>query len=203
MAAARLDLVSFGLAVAARRYGLGMAARLCELDAWAVVAAGLKLGRFEGTAAKWGLVGFELVGVVVHAEAVFKVETGGAVQSEAGVAPPCRCRHRKTTHRRLSQVRVAKGGECWSHAGLDGCGASVAAVRLAHVWAKAGAWVHLGGWLGSGRRIAYTRQRRRGRRGISPTCLLSVSRAHGRLLASSVAQLQLRQLCLHVSTGQR
>jgi len=87
--------------------------------------------------------------------------------------------------------------------GLDSCGASVAAVRLVRVWAKAGAWVHLGGQLGSGERIACTRQRRRGRRGDGPTCLLSVARAPGRLLASSVAQLWLQRLRLQVSTGKR
>ena len=178
------------------------AARLCVLEAW-VVAAGLKLGGFEWTAAKQCLVGFQLVAVVVQAEAVLEVEAGGVAQSEAGVALPRRRPHRKTGHHRLSRVRAAEGCGRWSHAGLDGCGASVAAVRLAHVWAKAGAWVHLGGRLGSGGRIACTRQRRRGRRGNGPTCLLSVGRAPGRLLASFVAQFRLRRLHLHVSTGKR
>ena len=115
-AAARLDLVGFGLAVVARCYGLAMGGRLksdsfdqavavglckvimaailcklvmvvvlsltvleqavavrhCELvmvarlhglEAWAAVAAELKLGRW--IVARLGLVGFELVGVVV------------------------------------------------------------------------------------------------------------------------------------------
>jgi len=115
-AAARLDLVGFGLAVVARRYGLAMggrlksdgfdqavAAGLCEvmmtvilcelvmvavlsltvleqaaaarrcklvmvarlrgLEAWAAAAAELKLGRWM--AARLGLVGFELAGVVM------------------------------------------------------------------------------------------------------------------------------------------
>ena len=190
-------MVGFGLAVAARRYGLGMAARLCELDARAVAAAGLKLGGFEWTAAKQGLVGFELVGVVVHAEAVFEVETGGAVQSKAGVAP-CR-RRRKTTHRRLSRVRVAKGDECWSHAGLDGCGASVAAVRLVWAWVRTPAWALLQGQSESVGHIAYKGLRRWGRRGNGPTCLISVAQAPGLLLASSVARPQL-QLHLQVST---
>jgi len=201
-AAARLDLVGFGLAVAARRYGLGMAARLCELDARAVAAAGLKLGGFEWTAAKQGLVGFELVGVVVPAEAVFEVETGGTVQSEAGVAPRRRRRRRrrrKTTHRRLSRVHVAEGDECWSHAGLDGCGASVAAVRLVWVWVRTPAWALLRGQSESVGHIAYKGLRMWGRRGNGPTCLISVARAPGLLLASSVARPQL-QLHLQVST---
>jgi len=134
-------------------------ARLCEFDAWAAVAAaaGLRLGGCGWTVARLGLVGFQLVVVIVQAEAVLEVEAGGVAQSEAGVAPPPCCPHQKTSNRRLSRVRVAEGCGRWSHAGLDGCGASVAAVRLARVWAKAGAWVHLGGWLGSGECIACTR----------------------------------------------
>jgi hypothetical protein len=42
-----------------------MVARLRELKAWAAAAAELKLGRFGWMAAKQGLVGFELVGVVM------------------------------------------------------------------------------------------------------------------------------------------
>jgi len=178
------------------------AARLRVLEAW-VVAAGLKLGGFEWTAAKQCLVGFQLVVVVMQAEAVLEVEAGGVAQSEAGVALPYHRPHQKTSHRCLSQVCVAEGCGHWSHAGLDGCGVSIVAVRLAHVWAKAGAWVHLGGQLGSGKRIACTRQHRRGCRGNGPTCLLSVGRASSHLLASFVAQFRLWQLRLHVSTGQR
>jgi len=63
--------------------------RLCEFDAR--VAAG-----------RLGLVGFQLVVVVMQAEAVLEVEGGGVARFEAGVAPPHRCPHWKTSHHRLS-----------------------------------------------------------------------------------------------------
>ena len=72
---------------AARHYGLAIAARLCELDAWA--AAGLRLGGCGQMVARLGLFSFQLVVVIVQAEAVLEVEAGGVAQSEAGVA--CRC----------------------------------------------------------------------------------------------------------------
>ena len=61
---------------AAGRCKLAMAARLRELEAQAG-AVGLKLSGFGWTVARLGFVGFELVGVVMHVGAVFKVETGG------------------------------------------------------------------------------------------------------------------------------
>jgi len=195
-----LGLAGFEWAVVARFDELVIATilKMVVLE-WAAAAILNKLELAvlkRAVAGRLGLVGFQLVVVVVQAEAVLEVEAGG-------VAPPHRRPHRKTSHRRLSRVHVAEGGECWSYVGLDGCGASVAAVRLACVWAKAGAWVHLGGRLGSGEHIACTRQHRQGRRGNGPTCLLSVARAPSRLLASSVAQLWLQRLCLQVSTGKR
>jgi len=191
-----LNLAVLVCAAAARRYGLAMAAGLCELEVQVVAMVGLRLGRCGWTAAKHGLVGFELVGVVVQAGAGFEVETGR-------VAPPYHHPHWKTSHRHLSRVHVAERCGCWSYAGLDGCEASVVAMRLARVRVKAGAWVRFGGRLGSGGRIACTKQRRRGRRGNGPTCLLSVDRAPGHPPASSVARLQLQRLHLQVSTGQR
>jgi len=77
------------------------AARLCVLEAQ-VVVAGLKLGRFEWTVAKQCLVSFQLVVVIMQAEAVLEVEAGGVAQSEAGVALPCHRHHRKTSHHCLS-----------------------------------------------------------------------------------------------------
>ena len=191
-----LNLAVLVCAAAARRYRLAMAAGLRELEVQVVAMVGLRLGRCGWTAAKHGLVGFELVGVVVQAGAGFEVETGR-------VAPPPRHPHWKTSHCRLSRVHVAERCGCWSYAGLDGCEASVVAMRLARVRVKAGAWVRFGGQLGSGGRIACTKQRRRGRRGNGPTCLLSVDRAPGHPPASSVARLQLQRLHLQVSTGQR
>ena len=68
--------VSERVAVAAGRCEGAMAARFRELEARAA-AVGLKLGGFGWTAAGLGFVGFELVGVIVHVEAVFEVEVGG------------------------------------------------------------------------------------------------------------------------------
>jgi len=99
-----LNLVVLERAAAARRCELAMAARLRELEVRA--ALGLKLGRLV----RLGLVGFELAGVVVHAEAVFEVEAGGVARFEAGRRRRLR---RKTTRRHLSRVRVAEGGGCW------------------------------------------------------------------------------------------
>jgi len=107
-----------------------------------------------------GLVGFELVVVVVQAEAVSKVETGGAAQFEVGVARRRRFHRRKTTHHCLSRVRVADGGGCWCSAGLVGCGASVAVVRLVWVWVRTSAWVLLRGQSESVGHIAYKGLRR-------------------------------------------
>jgi len=191
-----LNLAVLVCAAAVRHYGLAMAVGLCKLEVQVVAMAGLRLGRCGWMVAKHGLVGFELVGVVVQAGAGFEVETGW-------VAPPPCHPHWKTSHRHLSQVHVAKRCGCWSYAGLDSCEASIVAMRLVRVRVKAGAWVRFRGWLGSGGRIACTKQRRRGRRGNGPTCLLSVDRAPGHPPASSVARLQLQWLHLQVSTGQR
>jgi len=162
-----LNLAVLVCAAAARHYGLAMAAGLCELEVQVVAMAGLRLGRCGWMAAKHGLVGFELVGVVVQVGAGFEVETGW-------VAPPPHHPYWKTSHRCLSRVHVAERCGCWSYAGLDGCEASIVVMCLARVRVKARAWVHFGGRLGSSGRIACTKQRRRGCRGNGPTCLLSV-----------------------------
>jgi len=96
-----LNLAVLVCVAVVRCYGLAMVAGLCELEVQVVAMAGLRLGRCGWTVVKHGLVGFELVGVIVQAGAGFEVETGW-------VAPPPPHPHWKTSHCHLSQVHVAK-----------------------------------------------------------------------------------------------
>jgi hypothetical protein len=85
------------------------AAGLCELGMQMVVAARLSVGSIMWT------------GMVLGAEVTIRVA----------------CCHQKTTRQCLSCMHVAGGGRCQCYMGLNACGMSVAAVRLACAWAKA------------------------------------------------------------------
>jgi len=84
-----------------------------------------------------------------------------------------RVRSRQARLSSASQVRVARefGQETRVLAGLGGHGLASAVERLARVQVKAWAWALLGGHLGKGGHIVYTRLCRWGRRWTDSTCL--------------------------------
>jgi hypothetical protein len=105
---------------------------LCEL------AAKLNLNDLEQAAVGLCELGMQMV-VAVRLSVGSIVWTGMVLGAE--VAIRVARRHRKTTRRCLSCVHVAGGGRCRCYMGLDACGMSVAAVRLACARAKARALV--------------------------------------------------------------